>query len=132
MVRVLGAHHLRNAAQRIALLMDSAAASSAEATLLAFRNQRNARSFGQQTCGLANSKKPFPLSDGALLDLHGLDGTERKSEARLVQLCQTKYRWTGRLVGGRVASPRALRHSRSESSARAARKRAGGGQPLRR
>jgi len=55
--------------RRIAVLTDSAVASSGEAIMLAFRGQRNTRSFGQPSCGLASAKRIFQLSDGAQLNL---------------------------------------------------------------
>ena len=39
-------------------------ASSGEATLLAFRGLKNARTFGSPTAGYASANIPFQLSDG--------------------------------------------------------------------
>ena len=48
----------------IALLTNEWTASSGEATLLAFRGLKNARTFGSSTAGYASANIPFQLSDG--------------------------------------------------------------------
>jgi carboxyl-terminal processing protease len=54
---------------RVAVLTDRAIASSGEAVAIAFRQRPDTRSFGTATCGLSTSNQPFPLSDGAVLNL---------------------------------------------------------------
>lgn len=56
---------LRRQQPRVAVLSDNRIASSGEATLIAFRQRPNTRSFGQPTCGLSTANSTFPLSDGA-------------------------------------------------------------------
>jgi hypothetical protein len=53
----------------VAVLSDNGIASSGEATLIAFRQRPNTRSFGAPTCGLSTANRGFPLIDGALLNL---------------------------------------------------------------
>ena len=60
---------LRRPAPRVAVLSDNRIASSGEATLIAFRQRPNTRSFGQPTCGLSTANANYTLSDGALLVL---------------------------------------------------------------
>jgi hypothetical protein len=60
---------LRKPNPRVAVLADNWVASSGEATLLAFRNRPNSRSFGVPTCGLSTANGRFPLSDGGALNL---------------------------------------------------------------
>lgn len=55
---------LRRQQPRVAVLSDIGIASSGEATLIAFRQRANTRSFGQPTCGLSTANATFPLSDG--------------------------------------------------------------------
>lgn len=55
---------LRRQQPRVAVLSDIGIASSGEATLIAFRQRANTRSFGQATCGLSTANATFPLSDG--------------------------------------------------------------------
>lgn len=54
---------------RVAVLSDNRIASSGEATLIAFRQRPNTRSFGQPTCGLSTANSTFTLSDGATLNI---------------------------------------------------------------
>ena len=56
---------LRRQQPRVAVLSDNRIASSGEATLIAFRQRANTRSFGQPTCGLSTANTTNPLSDGA-------------------------------------------------------------------
>jgi carboxyl-terminal processing protease len=60
---------LRRPQPRVAVLSDNRIASSGEATLIAFRERPNTRSFGQPTCGLSTANSTYTLSDGALLNL---------------------------------------------------------------
>jgi carboxyl-terminal processing protease len=67
--RVSSPYRLRRERPRVAVLTDGAVASSGEATVIAFRQRPNTRSFGAATCGLSTSNRGFPLSDGATLNL---------------------------------------------------------------
>jgi carboxyl-terminal processing protease len=60
---------LRRPQPRVAVLSDNRIASSGEATLIAFRERPNTRSFGQPTCGLSTANAVYPLSDGGALTL---------------------------------------------------------------
>jgi peptidase S41-like protein len=53
----------------VAVLTSDRTASSAEAVAVAFRGRPATRSFGTATYGVPAANKPFPLSDGALLNL---------------------------------------------------------------
>jgi carboxyl-terminal processing protease len=55
---------LRRQQPRVAVLSNVGIASSGEATLIAFRQRPNTRSFGQPTCGLSTANTTNPLSDG--------------------------------------------------------------------
>ncbi len=56
---------LKRQRPRVAVLSDVGIASSGEATLIAFRQRADTRSFGQPTCGLSTANATFTLSDGA-------------------------------------------------------------------
>lgn len=56
---------LKRRQPRVAVLSDNRIASSGEATLIAFRQRPNTRSFGQPTCGLSTANSTLTLSDGA-------------------------------------------------------------------
>jgi carboxyl-terminal processing protease len=60
---------LRRPQPRVAVLSDVGIASSGEATLIAFRQRANTRSFGQPTCGLSTANSTSTLSDGALFNI---------------------------------------------------------------
>jgi hypothetical protein len=49
------------------VLTDNAVASSGDATVIAFRQRADTRSFGTSTCGLSTSNHGFRMSDGATL-----------------------------------------------------------------
>jgi carboxyl-terminal processing protease len=66
---VAAPYTLRRPAPRVAVLSDTGIASSGEATLIAFRQRPNTRSFGQPTCGLSTANQTNTLSDGATLTL---------------------------------------------------------------
>ena len=53
----------------VAVLTGSQTASSGEAVAVAFRGRTRTRSFGAPTAGLSTANYPFPLSDGAFLNL---------------------------------------------------------------
>ena len=57
---------LKRQQPRVAVLSDVGIASSGEATLIAFRQRPNTRSFGQPTCGLSTANSTFTLSDGGM------------------------------------------------------------------
>ena len=67
--RVSAPYRLRREQPRVAVLSDNAVASSGEATLIAFRQRPNTRSFGVGSCGLSTANRTFTLSDGATLAL---------------------------------------------------------------
>ena len=60
---------LRRQQPRVAVLSNVGIASSGEATLIAFRQRANTRSFGQPTCGLSTSNQTFTLSDGGMFTI---------------------------------------------------------------
>ncbi|MEP6621925.1 MAG: S41 family peptidase [bacterium] len=60
---------LKSPNPKVAVLVDNGVASSGEATLIAFRQRGNTRSFGVASCGLSTANSGFVLSDGALLNL---------------------------------------------------------------
>jgi carboxyl-terminal processing protease len=55
---------LKRQRPRVAVLSDVGIASSGEATLIAFRQRPDTRSFGQPTCGVSTANSTFTLSDG--------------------------------------------------------------------
>ena len=63
------AYRLRRERPRVAVLSDNGIASSGEATLIAFRQRPDTRSFGVATCGLSTANAGYRLSDGATLNL---------------------------------------------------------------
>jgi carboxyl-terminal processing protease len=67
--RVTSPYRLRREQPRVAVLSDNRIASSGEASLIAFRQRANTRSFGQPTCGLSTANRTSTLSDGATLTL---------------------------------------------------------------
>ena len=67
--RVTTPYRLRREQPRVAVLSDNRIASSGEASLIAFRQRANTRSFGQPTCGLSTANRTSTLSDGATLTL---------------------------------------------------------------
>ncbi|MEW5984111.1 MAG: S41 family peptidase [Acidobacteriota bacterium] len=67
--RVTAPYRLRRDRPRVAVLTDNGIASSGEATVVAFRQRQDTRSFGTPTCGLSTANRSFPMSDGATLNL---------------------------------------------------------------
>lgn len=67
--RVTTPYRLRRDQPRVAVLSDNGIASSGEATLIAFRQRPNTRSFGDATCGLSTANSTYQLSDGGILTL---------------------------------------------------------------
>lgn len=68
-VGVNAPYRLRRDRPRVAVLTDNAIASSGEATVIAFRQRPETRSFGVPTCGLSTANRGFNMSDQALLNL---------------------------------------------------------------
>lgn len=54
---------------KVAVLTNKAAGSSGEATVIAFRQRPNTKSFGTPTCGVSTSNSAITLSNGATLIL---------------------------------------------------------------
>jgi C-terminal processing protease CtpA/Prc len=67
--RVDTPYRLRHERPKVAVLTDNAVASSGEATVIAFRQRADTRSFGTPTCGLSTANSGFGMSDGATLIL---------------------------------------------------------------
>jgi hypothetical protein len=67
--RVSTPYRLRQERPSVAVLTDNRTASSGEATVIAFRQRPDTRSFGTATCGLSTANRGFPMSDGATLTL---------------------------------------------------------------
>ena len=67
--RVAVPYRLRRDRPRVAVLTDNGIASSGEAVVLSFRGRPDARSFGDRTCGLSTANAPYPMSDGATLNI---------------------------------------------------------------
>lgn len=67
--RVTAPYRVRREQPRVAVLSDNGIASSGEATLIAFRQRPNTRSFGEATCGLSTANATYTLSDGGTLTL---------------------------------------------------------------
>ena len=68
-VRSVGVEQMAHIDCPVALLTDGDTASSGEATLICFRGQENARSFGSPTAGYASANSSFPMPDGSMLVL---------------------------------------------------------------
>lgn len=66
---VTSAYRLLKPQPKVAVLQNTTIASSGEATLIAFRQRPNTRSFGGATCGFSTANQGFPMSDGGLLIL---------------------------------------------------------------
>ena len=62
-------YRLKNLSAPVAVLTGKQTASSGEAVVTSFRGRPNTRSFGKGTYGLSTANRPFPLSDGARLNL---------------------------------------------------------------
>jgi C-terminal processing protease CtpA/Prc len=67
--RVAAPYRLRRHRPRVAVLTDNGIASSGEAVVLSFTGRPDTRSFGDRTCGLSTANAPYPLSDGATLNI---------------------------------------------------------------
>jgi hypothetical protein len=67
--RVAAPYRLRRDRPRVAVLTDNGVASSGEAVVVSFRRRPDTRSFGDRTCGLSTANAPYPLSDGATLNI---------------------------------------------------------------
>jgi carboxyl-terminal processing protease len=66
---VLNPYRLKRENPRVAVLTDNLSNSAGEATVVAFRQRPNTRSFGTPTCGRSTAVRGFPLFDGATLYL---------------------------------------------------------------
>jgi C-terminal processing protease CtpA/Prc len=60
---------LKRVGPRVAVLTDNGVASSGEAVVLSFKGRLDTRSFGDRTCGLSTANAPYPMSDGATLNI---------------------------------------------------------------
>jgi hypothetical protein len=69
--RVDTPYRLRRDRLRVAVLTDTAVASSGEAVVIAFKGRPDTRSFGDRTCGKSTANEAYPMSDGATLNLTG-------------------------------------------------------------
>jgi len=69
MVKVDEPYTLLNPLAKIAVLSSRRVASSGEATLIAFKKQYNAKSFGSDSCGLSTGNQSYELSDSSTLIL---------------------------------------------------------------
>jgi carboxyl-terminal processing protease len=69
MHRVSDPYALRAAWPRVAVLTDNRTVGAGDALAIAFRGRPDARSFGQDTCGLSTGLSNFTMSDGAVLSL---------------------------------------------------------------
>ena len=67
--RVAAPYRLRRARPRVAVLIDNGIASSGEAVVISFIGRPDTRSFGDRTCGLSTANAPYPMSDGATLNI---------------------------------------------------------------
>jgi hypothetical protein len=67
--RVDAPYRLHRERPRVAVLTDNLVGSSGEAMVVAFRRRPDTRSFGTATCGLSTANRPFPLANGASLNL---------------------------------------------------------------
>ena len=80
--RVAAPYRLRRDRPRVAVLTDNGIASSGEAVVLSFKGRPDTRSFGDRTCGLSTANAPYPMSDGATLNI---------TEAVMADRRRTKY-----------------------------------------
>jgi carboxyl-terminal processing protease len=67
--RVAVPYRLRRERPRVAVLIDNGVASSGEAVVVSFKARPDTRSFGDRTCGLSTANAPYPMSDGATLNI---------------------------------------------------------------
>jgi C-terminal processing protease CtpA/Prc len=80
--RVATPYRLRRERPRVAVLTDNGIASSGEAVVISFKARPDTRSFGDRTCGLSTANAPYPMSDGATLNI---------TEAVMADRTRTKY-----------------------------------------
>jgi C-terminal processing protease CtpA/Prc len=64
------------------VLTDNGIASSGEAVVISFTGRPDTRSFGDRTCGLTTANAPYPMSDGATLNI---------TEAVMADRTRTRY-----------------------------------------
>lgn len=67
--RVAVPYRLRRERPRVAVLIDNGIASSGEAVVISFKARPDTRLFGDRTCGLSTANAPYPMSDGATLNI---------------------------------------------------------------
>ena len=65
--QVTNPYHLLKPQPKVAVLQNTTIASSGEATLIAFRQRPNTRSFGSASCGFSTANLGFPMPDGGTL-----------------------------------------------------------------
>lgn len=63
------AYHLKRQQPKVAVLQNTTISSSGEATLIAFRQRPDTRSFGSSSCGFSTANLSFPMADGGTLIL---------------------------------------------------------------
>ena len=80
--RVAAPYRLRRDRPRVAVLTDNGVASSGEAVVLSFKERPDTRSFGDRTCGFSTANAPYPMSDGATLNI---------TEAVMADRTRTRY-----------------------------------------
>lgn len=80
--RVAVPYRLRRDRPRVAVLIDNGVASSGEAVVISFKVRPDTRSFGDRTCGLSTANAPYPMSDGATLNI---------TEATMADRTRTRY-----------------------------------------
>jgi carboxyl-terminal processing protease len=80
--RVAAPYRLKRDRPRVAVLIDNGVASSGEAVVVSFRARPDTRSFGDRTCGLSTANAPYPMSDGATLNI---------TEATMADRTRTRY-----------------------------------------
>lgn len=80
--RVATPYRLRRDRPRVAVLIDNGVASSGEAVVVSFIGRPDTRSFGDRTCGLSTANAPYPMSDGATLNI---------TEATMADRARTRY-----------------------------------------
>jgi carboxyl-terminal processing protease len=69
MHRVADPYRLVRERPPVAVIVDNRTTAAGEAVVVAFRGRADARSFGQETCGLSTMTRAFTMSDGAVLNL---------------------------------------------------------------
>ncbi len=68
-IKVATPYRLHQSAPKVAVLTNTATASSGEAIAISFKGRANTRGFGTPTCGVSTANAGIILSDGAILNL---------------------------------------------------------------